>query len=428
MSIAQKLYENGHITYMRTDSPSISVQAINSIKEYIIEKYGNDYSNPKNYTSKDSAQDAHECIRPTNIKVEFIKNTEQNKLYNLIWKRTLMSQMTKAEIECTIIKIDGVNTNSQSILKLDIHGQGYFYSEIEKIIFLGYMIVDKPSIPENNIFLTNELIFNKIIIHEEYGKLPVRYNEASLVKCLEKNGIGRPSTFVSIITKLLDRKYIEIKDIDGLKKYTKNFELSNLYKLNTIEKEIYVGKELKKFVPTENGVLVNNFMMKYFNIINDINFTSEFEIYLDKIASGNANWITVLQLFYDKINPIIQSLKNSAPSVPPKYTKLSTDKSLGIIDNIELFVGKNKYGNYIKYYKDDKWYYTTLYQNKDMLSLEKAYDLIQYPKLLGKLNNLDVTLCNGKYGIYILYNNRNYSLKGHDNKNITLEYIKNIIE
>jgi len=240
MEVAQKLYEAGLITYMRTDSPNISEDISKECIKYIINTYGAEYSEPKKYESKSqSAQEAHECIRPTHIDDVEPDNitADQTKLYNLIWKRTVASQMTCAKIDKQIITIDMLNNNSSILVFNKI--KCYFIANLENIKFDGFLSVynniDKTDSDTQQIineYKVGDLLkLKKITISEEYTKLPLRYNEAGLIKYLEKNGIGRPSTFSSIVSKVIENKYSEIKDIVGIKKESKILELSDKFKI-----------------------------------------------------------------------------------------------------------------------------------------------------------------------------------------------------
>ena len=426
MEIAQKLYEMGLITYMRTDSPNISQTAIDSIKSYILSNYDEKYSSPKNYTSKNStSQDAHECIRPTNIdnnKPEL--DTKQSKLYNLIWKRTIASQMAHAKINIQTISIDALN-NKKSILKFnDINT--LFVSSLNNIEFDGYLIIynniDDTEEEKGKIDINKDdiVLFNNLKISQEYTKPPLRFNEATLVKFLEKNGIGRPSTYASIISKIIDRNYIEIKNIEGVKQKSLVITLDNKYKIKEIEKEQSIGNEVSKLVPTEAGIKVNNYMVEHFSEIINISFTADFETYLDKIALGKANWITILKLFYDKFNPIVENLSKII-TIPKE------DNILGLYLDNPIFIGKGKFGPYIKIKNDDKWQYVSI-KDKEDLTLEEAISLLSFPKFLGKIGQAHVSLCNGKFGYYIKYNNINYNIKNEvDINDIDLDFAKKII-
>jgi DNA topoisomerase-1 len=430
MQVAQKLYEAGLITYMRSDCPNISKDAITNAEKYIIKTYGKEYSDPKNYASKNAnSQDAHECIRPTYLeKSEIDGIDDQKKLYSLIWKRTIASQMSPAQVNVQTIVIDAIN-DKKSILIFN-KKQLYFNSILENVEFPGYMIVYDNTLDDNdvvkgklNVKVSDKLTFNKLKITEEYTKLPLRYNEAGLVKYLEKNGIGRPSTYASIISKILDRKYVEIKNIDGIKKKSKCIELDNTYKITEKTKDTIIGKEMKKMVPTTLGETVNTFMVQHFESIMEIEFTSKFETYLDKIAEGKANWITILQTFYDLFHPIVEKLM-----LDSKKMILSSDKLLGTHNDIDIFIGTGKFGLYIKYKDDsDKWKYTAI--ENENITLDEVKPLLEYPKDLGKIGKALVTLNIGKFGLYIKYKNKNYPVKNtDDDKIIDIQYAKEIIE
>ena len=492
MDVAQQLYNSGLITYMRTDCPNISEDAVKSIEEFIINKYGQENSAPKNYESKNSnSQDAHECIRPTNIQIENISDTESSecaKLYTLIWKRIVASQMANAEIDIQIIKIDLLN-NKNSIL-IFIKEQQYFISTYENIIFPGYLNVYDNSEPDKDsdknsdkvkgsaiIKSDSNLKIKKIKITEEYTKLPHggRYNEASLVKYLEKKGIGRPSTFVSIISKIIERNYVEIKDIEGIEKESKQFELSK-FEIKESIKNIIIGKENKKIVITPMGKLVNDLLLKYFGPIMDINFTASFELLLDKISIGEGNWITILKNYYDIFNPIVEKLSKDKKEIN-KFGKLlgttsdgidiytgtgkfgpyikimendkwkyhsikdessdniSLEKAIQLLQNnneinnsnllgttddgTKIYTGSGKFGPYIKIMENDKWKYHSIKdESPDNITLEQAIHLLKYPKLIGTINNNDITVNNGPLGFYIKHKDKNISIK---NENITIE-------
>lgn len=437
MDVAQKLYEMGLITYMRSDCPNISDDAIKDIQKHIIEKYGKEYSDPKNYHSKNAnSQDAHECIRPTHFDMEQPENLsdDQNKLYSLIWKRTIASQMSNANINIQTIQIDCIN-NKNSILIFN-DKQTYFNTILENIEFPGYLIVYDNSIEdsEKNIgkidIINNTILdFIKIKTSQEYTKPPLRFNEASLVKYLEKNGIGRPSTYASIISKIIDRNYVEIKNIDGVKKESKIIELDNKYKIKENIKDIIIGKESKKLIPTDMGNKVNNFMIKNFEPIMDIEFTANFESYLDKISLGNANWVKVLSIFYNMFHPIVDKLNNEKKNI-----KQNNDKFLGKdSNNLEIYCGTGKYGPYVKIQEINKnnnitWRYSKLTEPIDSITLDHAIELLKYPLRIGKIGNSIVTLNKGQYGPYLKCNDKNYSIdKSIDINSIDIDYAKQII-
>ena len=430
MDVAQKLYEGGHITYMRTDSPNLSQDAINSCKKYIIENYGEIYSKPTNYSASGGAQEAHEAIRPTHINHPQIESPDKDqiKLYNLIWKKTVASQMEPAKVNVQTISIDTLN-NNKSILNKSI-----WISVYESIIFDGFLKLydnssDETESEEKQIgkieIKNNDILsFIKLKTVEEYNKLPLRFNEANLVKYLEKNNIGRPSTYASIINKIIDRNYVEIKDIDGMKRSSNIIELDKKFKIKESNKEVIIGKENKKIVPTELGIKITTFLETNFNDIMQIEFTSQFETYLDKIAENKAKWFNVLDIFYKKFNTNVEKLNVKVPIV-------STDTLLGIdpTTNKELFVGKGKYGPYIKYISDnDKFNYASI--DSIDISLEEAIAAISFPKTIGKIGKKQVELANGKYGIYIKYDKQNFSIPETytNTESLTIEEARVIIE
>ena len=433
MDIAQKLYENGLITYMRTDSPNLSKDAIDDAKKYIIKTFGEEYSDSKNFESKNNSQDAHECIRPTHLDQPDPDDIDGDlkKLYSLIWKRTIASQMSNAEINIQIIQIDCLN--KVSILLFDDNIQTYFVSTLENVEFPGYLIVYDNSSDEEKVIgklsikIKDKLSLNKIIISQEYTKPPLRYNEAALVKYLEKNGIGRPSTYASIISKVIERNYVEIKNIDGIKKESKQIIYDT--KIKESIKEVFIGREQNKLISTLMGNQVNDFMIKHFESILDIEFTSKFESYLDKIAEGKANWVTILRMFYNMFDPIVQKLTDQAILIKKTGGDVS-DRLLGVdSDNKQIFAGTGKFGPYIKIEESSskKWRFVKLSEiSIEEVSLEHALKLLEWPKTLGKIGNATVLLNNGPHGLYLKYNNKNYSVK--DETDITIDIARKIIE
>jgi DNA topoisomerase-1 len=440
--ISQKLYERGHITYIRTDSPNISNDAIEDAKKYIVKTWSAEYSDPKQYKSKNSnAQEAHECIRPTHMDVSEINDgsAEEARLYSLIWKRTIASQMTSANVNVQTIQIDCLN-DKKSILNFD-NIQTYFNSTLENVEFPGYMIVYDNTDSEEEVVqgkieikVKDKLKLDKMKISEEYTKPPLRYNEALLIKYLEKKGIGRPSTYSSIISKIIEREYVKIDNVEGVKKNSIQLELDNKYKLKESVKEVYIGKEQKKLVATEMGKKVNEFMMTNFSQILDIDFTANLESYLDKIAEGKANWITVLRNFYDLFNPMVEKLNKEAVT-KANTTGSATDKLLGKNENgLSVFTGSGKYGPYVKIENEDKkgFKFGSLKEteyNCDTITLDEALKILQFPRTLGKIGNAIVTLNTGQYGLYIKCNGKNTSIK--DNipiDSIDIEFVRKLLE
>ena len=441
MDAAQKLYESGYITYMRTDSTNLSEDAIKDCKDFITEKYGKEYSNPKNFSKNSKgAQEAHEAIRPTNVKTESTEgrvNQDAEKLYKLIRNRTLGSQMSDAIIELQTIKIDVQDKNEKSRLPKET----LFVSTLENIKFPGFLILYNDKNNENSdsndsetaegqinikegVFVKNK----EILISEEYSKLPLRFNEAGLIKHLEKNGIGRPSTYASIISKIIERNYVEIKNIDGFRKKSKQFKLTNSkteIKLEDKTKDIVIGKESKKICPTNVGIRVNDFLIENFDPIMQIDFTANFEIYLDKIAAGEAKWFNVLDKFYKLFSPIIDEINSkSNDSQNDDFVLLGNDE-----DGNEIYSGSSKYGPCVKVMDDGKWKYAANNLGNN-ISLDDAINLLKFPIMLGTHEKSNVYLHKGQYGFYIKHGKKTVSIKDKtkDENTIDFNYAKNLIE
>jgi DNA topoisomerase-1 len=440
--ISQKLYERGHITYIRTDSPNISNDAIEEAKKYIVKTWSAEFSDPRQYKSKNSnAQEAHECIRPTHLDVSEINDgsAEEARLYSLIWKRTIASQMASANVNVQTIQIDCLN-DKKSILVFD-NTQTYFNSTLENVEFPGYMIVYDNTDSEEEVVqgkieikVKDKLSLNKIKVSEEYTKPPLRYNEALLIKYLEKKGIGRPSTYSSIISKIIEREYVKIDNVEGIKKTSKQLELDNKFKIKESTKEVFIGKEQKKIVATDMGKKVNEFMMTNFSQILDIDFTANLELHLDKIAEGKANWITVLKNFYDLFNPMVEKLNKEA-STKANTTGSATDRLLGKnIDGLSIYTGTGKYGAYVKIENEDKkgFKFGSLKEteyNCDNITLDDAIKILEFPKTLGKIGNAIVTLNTGQYGLYIKCNGKNISIKDKiDINDVDIDFVKKLLE
>ena len=263
---------------------------------------------------------------------------------------------------------------------------------------------------------------HKLKTSEEYTKLPLRYNEAGLIKYLEKNGIGRPSTYASIISKIIEKNYVETKDIAGIKKDSEIIELSDKYKIKEIKKEITIGKE------TEKGIQIVDFLMKNFEPVMDIKFTAEFEEYLDKVAEGKAKWHNILNQFYQLFNPMCETLLKDVKLNP---TVANADKLIGIdpTTELEIYQGTGKFGPYVKRLEEaesKKWKFASI--KSESIELEEAIDLLKYPFLLGKIGKAELTIHKGQFGFYIKFADKNYSIKDKDIKEITLEYAKTLIE
>ena len=440
MDAAQKLYEAGLITYMRTDSTNLSEDALKACKKYIDKEYGKEYSDTKTYSSKSKgAQEAHEAIRPTTIDKSDPEGIDGDlhKVYQLIWKRTVASQMANAKVNVQTISIDA-QKNKVSLLEFK-KKQYNFISTLENIEFDGFLKLYDNSSEEDEtvkgkieIKEKDTIDMNKIKVAEEYTKLPLRYNEAGLIKFLEKNGIGRPSTYASIISKIIEKKYVEIKNIDGVEKDSNNLELTNNKSMTIKEstKKVKVGKENKKLVPTAIGNKIVEFLVKNFLPVMEIKFTADFEDYLDKIAEGKAKWYNVLQQFYELFNPICIKLNKEVKENP---TIGNGDKLLGIDDatGLEIYYGSGQYGPYVKRLESkdlQKWKYASVKtDNPEEIELEDALLLLKYPMDLGTFNKKIVYVSKGPFGLYIKYGDKNIAFN-ETTEEVTLESIKPLLE
>nr|WBF70944.1 DNA topoisomerase 1 [Megavirus caiporensis] len=434
MKTAQKLYEGGFITYIRTDSVEISEEGHKNIKKIIEQEYGKEYYQKNVYKNKSaSSQDAHEAIRPTHPDLIDLENevqdTYQIKLYRLIWQRTIASQMKPAKIKIMTIQI-----TISKYLEEKINPYYYFQSQIETTIFPGFMRVYIESVDDaidndNNIDYKGEVpkidskvYMEQIIAKQEYMRPPPRYSEASLVKKLENLGIGRPSTYVNTIKTILAREYIKIGDVPGIKREITTYSIESENKKHIMEifqdtDTVLLGKESKKIIPTSLGVTVNDFLLANFPEMMDYKFTADMETKLDYIAAGTKIWHKVVQSFYDKLIPIINELskKNNMP-------QQSCDKLLGLDSNgNEIFATKTKYGPVVKRKSGDKFVYSKIPESLDLetIKLSDAIKLLVYPKILGKYKSHDVVLQRGSYGFYIQYNGTNYS--NDQGENISLD-------
>ena len=432
MSSLQKLYEHGLITYHRTDSTNLSTTAQDDIKKIILEKFGKKYIHPRIYKSKiKCAQEAHEAIRPTHFeKAELDDSFEpiERKIYNIIWKRTVASQMSAYVYDNYTIKI-GMNNNEY-----------LFISKIEQKIFDGYKIVyddtfkgdDDNAKEEDDIIITNDsfliddikegsaINYTKITSTEKYDNNLARYTEASLIKKMEKIGIGRPSTYSNIIETIMERKYVEKKDLKGKKVNVISFILDGK-SIKEREDSVNIGAEKKKLVPTDVGTNTTQFLVVNFTEVLNSNFTSDLENRLDDIANSASNWNDVVGDFYEKFKPGVDKL-NSKELI----SKCKDERKRMIGKNVEgipLYAYIAKYGPVIqvgdgkdcKYVKIDPKY------SVNTITYEDYLDMVKFPKKLGIYNGNDIFVKNGPYGYYLSHNEKNYKLlEGYD-ENLLLE-------
>ena len=389
MNIAQKLYQDGHITYMRTDSTNISPDASTLIKNYIVENYSDDYYKFRNYKNKkNNTQEAHECIRPTKINYQEITGTpEENKLYKLIWKRTIQSQMAASETQNITIELS-FDRKALSEYK--------FVGSINELLFEGYLIIDGKkgsSEIDAKIFKNCTYDWNELKAIEDTLKPPLRYNEASLINKLDpKNlNIGRPSTYASIMEKINSRQYVETKDIDGKKLKLSQYVINDKVKpaINIDVKDTIIGKEHKKLVPTELGIKLTEYLDKTFNKIMDYQFTANMEQQLDDIAEGKIDKNTIIKPFYDYIQECISNI-----TFIPKQNTI-----IGKYNNKDIIVATGKYGKYVTC-GDIKFSLNDMEEKYDDIVNKLNYINNSQNNKWTK-NNSVFTFHTGKYGPYI---------------------------
>ena len=427
MRVAQRLYEEGFITYMRTDSVNLSQDAINGAKDQIISEFGEEYSNPRNYKTKSaSAQEAHEAIRPTDFSVKKIGDEQLNKLYQLIYKRTLASQMANAKIEKTVIEI------GNSKLPQNFEAQG------EVIIFDGFLkvygiIKTEDEEEENNEKLLPKvkvgeiLDFKKIEATQKFTRPSARYTEAGLVKKLEELGIGRPSTYAPTIQTIQNREYVDKKEIFAQEREILKMTLNR----KDLKKEILTDKfggDKNKFVPTDIGEVVNDFLTQNFAEILDYGFTAKVEADFDNIANGGEEWKNVLQGFYKDFHPKIADVEENADRANGERI-LGVDPKSG--KNILVRIGR--FGPMVQIGEQDdeeKPIFASLMasQNIATISLEEALELFKIPFDLKNFEDQTVTIGVGRFGPYVKWGEAFISIpRGEDPLSITQERAEEII-
>ncbi|HXK82197.1 MAG TPA: type I DNA topoisomerase [Bacteroidales bacterium] len=418
MRVAQTLYEHGYITYMRTDSVNLSNLALSTAKKSITEEFGEKYHKSRNYkTRSKGAQEAHEAIRPTFINNKTIEGTRQEqKLYELIWKRTVASQMADAELEKTIISVKTNNSKYK------------FIANGEIIKFDGFLKLYIESQDDENIEEINDMLpdvkagqalsAKKIEAVEKYSTHPPRYTEASLVKKLEELGIGRPSTYAPTISTVQQRGYVSKEDRNGNKREVEVYTLENDEIKKTLKSENY-GAEYGKLFPTSIGMVVNDYLIDNFDNIMNYNFTARIEKEFDEIALGNTEWTKMIDDFYKPfISQIEDSLKNTTAK---KYERLLGNNP----ENGKPVVVKvGRYGPYVQIGENEeepKFASLLKEQNIETITLDEAIALFRLPRNLGQFENEEVIVAIGKFGPYIRHNKKFYSIKKPDDP-YTIEY------
>lgn len=431
MMVAQHLYESGRITYMRTDSVNLSGLCINASKEEIKKVYGEEYSKPRQYhTSSKGAQEAHEAIRPTYMDVTEIEGTlQERRLYELIWKRTIASQMADAELEKTTVDIKLGNQ------------QPTFVAQGEVVKFDGFLKVyresfdDEDAHDEENSHLLPPLKKGQVLERREitaierFSQGPQRYTEASLVHKMEELGIGRPSTYAPTISTIQQREYVQKGDKKGTERSYTVDTLKGKQVTQKTRKEM-VGSDKGKLLPTDVGIVVNDFLMQYFPGIMDYNFTAKVEQDFDKIAEGKEKWNDMMEHFYKDFEPTVENTLNARQERRVGERELGSDPKSGR----PVFVKIGRFGPVVQIGTADdntKPLFAQIPKDKSMenITLEEALELFKLPREVGEFEGTTVTIGAGRFGPYILHNGKYTSLpKGADPMAVTLDEAVELIK
>ena len=436
MMVAQRLYEAGRITYMRTDSVNLSSLAINTSKAEIVRLYGEEYSKVRMYhTHSKGAQEAHEAIRPTYIDNVSIEGTSQEKrLYDLIWKRTIASQMADAQIEKTTVNIAIESEGGKTTNDLQFIANG------EVVAFEGFLKVYHESTDDEDageefshalpiMHEGEELERREIVSTERYSQSPNRYTEASLVRKLEELGIGRPSTYAPTISTIQQRDYVHKGDRKGEERKYAVDSLLGL-KITSKTKKEMAGADKGKLIPTDIGMVVNDFLMENFPEIMDYNFTAKVEQEFDKIAEGKAEWNKEMKVFYQGFEPEVEKVMNARSEHKAGERELGIDPATGK----PVFVKIGRFGPVVQIGTaddEDKPRFSQLPSDKSMetITLNEALELFKLPRTVGQFEGTDVVIGAGRFGPYVLHNKKYVSLPKDENPmTITLDAAINLIQ
>ncbi len=427
MLMAQRLYEAGLITYMRTDSVNLSEDAKNNAKEAIISSYGKEYSNPRDFSNKSKgAQEAHEAIRPTNLERQEVSvDYDQDRLYSLIWKRTIASQMSNAKLERTLVKIQN-NKNKQLFTA---NGEVITFDGFLKVYLESTDLEDEEQagmLPKLEI---KEEVTNKYITAtERYTKPPYRYTEASLVKRLEELGIGRPSTYAPTISTIQKRQYVAKGTVEGTNRNYSQLKLEDgeISVKTLVEK---IGSDKGKLVPTDIGNVVNDFLVENFEKILDYGFTASVEDEFDEIAKGKEDWTAMIKDFYQDFHVTVEDVAANADRAKGERL-LGVDPETGR----NVYVRLGRYGAMVQIGEatdEEKPKFASLQADQTLSSItfEEALDLFKLPKVVGKYEDKEVVVANGRYGPYVRFEKMFVSLeKGENPMDVDLDRAIELIE
>ncbi|WP_024771719.1 type I DNA topoisomerase [Aquimarina macrocephali] len=427
MTMAQRLYEAGLITYMRTDSVNLSTEAQNGAKAEIDSAYGNEYSNPRQYKGKSKgAQEAHEAIRPTDFSRHSVNvDYDQQRLYELIWKRAIASQMSDARLERTNVRIDA-NTHKE---QFTANGEVIKFEGFLKVYLEGNDDEDEEQEGILPAMKVQESLFNNYIsATERFTRAPGRYTEASLVKKLEELGIGRPSTYAPTISTIQNRNYVEKGSKEG---EVRNYIQMILSGDSVNEKKLSekVGSDKGKLIPTDVGMVVNDFLVNHFASILDYNFTAKVEQDFDEIAEGQEDWTHVMREFYQEFHPRVEDVSQNAEREVGERI-LGEDPTTGKVVSVRL----GKFGPMVQIGTvddEDKPKFASLLPGQTLggVTFEEAMDLFQLPKELGEYKGETIVVNNGRFGPYVRFGEKFVSLeKGEDPLNTSLDRAIELID
>ena len=413
MMVAQRLYEAGHITYMRTDSVNLSVEAKNACRDQIEKSYGKAYTHPRDFKTKSKgAQEAHEAIRPTDMGMSSLMiDRDQSRLYELIWKRTIASQMSDAKLERTTLKIN----NDQNDKLFTATGEVIRFDGFLKVYIEGTDAEeegDDTLLPELKV--GEELTNNFILATERYSRPPYRYTEASLVKHLEELGIGRPSTYAPTISTIQNRTYVEKGMVDGIERDYKQLSLSNgkIEEKTLTEK---VGSDKGKLIPTDIGKIVNDFLVENFAKILDYGFTAKVEEDFDEIAEGKEDWKKMMKEFYQGFHENVEDVSENADRAKGERL-LGVDPESG--KNVYARLGR--FGPMVQIGEatdEEKPRFASILgsQTLDSITFEEALDLFKLPKDLGEYEGEEVVVAVGRFGPFVRFGKKFISLERDEN-------------
>ena len=432
MLLAQKLYESGKITYMRTDSISLSETAVEAIKAEINSSFGAKYYQPRKFKNKnESAQEAHEAIRPTYMNESKVDDADLNRLYELIWKRTIASQMSDAQFEKTVAKIE-VSTNKETlsasgeVMKFDGFLKVYLESNDDEDEEVNAADGEESLLPP--LAVGQVLDFIEMTGLERFSRPSARYTEASLVKKLEELGIGRPSTYAPTISTIMKRNYVEKREKEGIKRNFQILSLNNKDEINTVTSSEITGAEKNKLSPTDLGLVVTDFLKLHFSKVMDFNFTAKIEGEFDEIAAGKLLWSDMLASFYAPFHTTIEHTLENAE-------RAKGERELGFdpVSGKKLIARMGRYGPMVQIGHQDeeekpRFAKLKASQSIETISFEEALELFKLPRTLGQFEDEDVSVNIGRFGPYAAHAKKFYSLnKEMDPYTVTLEELTPMI-